>query len=197
MARRSIAQETEIVAANLAGRSIVLVGLMGAGKSTVGRRLAQRLNISFVDADTAIEEAAGMSIPEIFAGHGEPYFREGERRVITRLLEDGQQVLATGGGAFMNEQTRSAIAARGISVWLKADLPLLMKRVSRRTDRPLLLNDDPEGVMRKLMETRYPIYGQSDVVIESRDVSHNVIVNDVIRALSSHLDPAHLRKGAK
>ena len=197
MARRSIAQDTEIVAASLAGRSLVLVGLMGAGKSTVGRRLAQRLNIDFVDADTAIEEAAGMSIPEIFASHGEDYFREGERRVITRILEDGQQVLATGGGAFMNEQTRASIAARGISVWLKADLPLLMKRVSRRNDRPLLLNDDPEGVMRKLMETRYPVYGLSDVVIESRDVSHNVIVNDVIRALSAHLDPAHLRKGTK
>jgi shikimate kinase len=197
MARRSIAQETEIVAANLAGRSLVLVGLMGAGKSTVGRRLAQRLNMNFVDADAAIEEAAGMSIPEIFASHGEAYFREGERRVITRILEDGQQVLATGGGAFMNEQTRASIAAHGISVWLKANLPLLMKRVSRRADRPLLLNDDPESVMRKLMDTRYPVYATSNVVIESRDVSHNVIVNDVIRALSAYLDPTHPRKGAK
>ena len=197
MARRSIAQETEIVAANLAGRSLVLVGLMGAGKSTVGRRLAQRLNMNFVDADAAIEEAAGMSIPEIFASHGEAYFREGERRVITRILEDGQQVLATGGGAFMNEQTRASIAAHGISVWLKANLPLLMKRVSRRADRPLLLNDDPESVMRKLMDTRYPVYATSNVVIESHDVSHNVIVNDVIRALSAYLDPTHPRKGAK
>ena len=197
MARRSIAQETEIVAANLAGRSLVLVGLMGAGKSTVGRRLAQRLNMNFVDADAAIEEAAGMSIPEIFASHGEAYVREGERRVITRILEDGQQVLATGGGAFMNEQTRASIAAHGISVWLKANLPLLMKRVSRRADRPLLLNDDPESVMRKLMDTRYPVYATSNVVIESRDVSHNVIVNDVIRALSAYLDPTHPRKGAK
>ena len=197
MARRSIAQETEIVAANLAGRSLVLVGLMGAGKSTVGRRLAQRLNMNFVDADAAIEEAAGMSIPEIFASHGEAYFREGERRVITRILEDGQQVLATGGGAFMNEQTRASIAAHGISVWLKANLPLLMKRVSRRADRPLLLNDDPESVMRKLMDSRYPVYATSNVVIESRDVSHNVIVNDVIRALSAYLDPTHPRKGAK
>ena len=197
MARRSIAQETEIEAANLAGRSLVLVGLMGAGKSTVGRRLAQRLNMNFVDADAAIEEAAGMSIPEIFASHGEAYFREGERRVITRILEDGQQVLATGGGAFMNEQTRASIAAHGISVWLKANLPLLMKRVSRRADRPLLLNDDPESVMRKLMDTRYPVYATSNVVIESRDVSHNVIVNDVIRALSAYLDPTHPRKGAK
>ena len=197
MARRSIAQETEIVAANLAGRSLVLVGLMGAGKSTVGRRLAQRLNMNFVDADAAIEEAAGMSIPEIFASHGEAYFREGERRVITRILEDGQQVLATGGGAFMNEQTRASIAAHGISVWLKANLPLLMKRVSRRADRPLLLNDDPESVMRKLMDTRYPVYATSNVVIESRDVSHNVIVNDVIRALSAYLGPTHPRKGAK
>ena len=197
MARRSIAQETEIVAANLAGRSLVLVGLMGAGKSTVGRRLAQRLNMNFVDADAAIEEAAGMSIPEIFASHGEAYFREGERRVITRILEDGQQVLATGGGAFMNEQTRASIAAHGISVWLKANLPRLMKRVSRRAERPLLLNDDPESVMRKLMDTRYPVYATSNVVIESRDVSHNVIVNDVIRALSAYLDPTHPRKGAK
>lgn len=197
MAKRPIAQETQIVTANLAGRSIVLVGLMGAGKSTVGRRLAQRLNVGFVDADTAIEEAAGMTIPEIFTIHGEAYFREGERRVITRILEDGQQVLATGGGAFMNDQTRAGIAAKGISIWLKADLPLLMKRVSRRSDRPLLLNDDPEGVMKKLMDTRYPIYATADIVIDSRDVSHNVIVNDVIRALSTFLDPRLADKGAK
>jgi shikimate kinase len=187
MARRSIAQDTELITARLAGRSVVLVGLMGAGKSTVGRRLAQRLKLHFVDADTAIEEAAGMTIPDIFALHGEAYFREGERRVIVRLLEEGQQVLATGGGAFMNEQTQQAIASRGISIWLKADLALLMKRVSRRSDRPLLQDSDPEGIMRTLIEKRYPIYAQSAITVQSRDVSLNVIVNDVIRALASHL----------
>lgn len=186
MARRSIAQETETVAKGLAGRSLVLVGLMGAGKSTVGRRLAQRLKLSFVDADTAIEEAAGMTIPEIFERHGEEYFREGERRVIARLLEEGQHVLATGGGAFMNETTRDNIRKAGVSVWLKAGLPLLMKRVSRRSDRPLLQADDPEAVMSRLMDQRYPIYAQADVCVESREVSHTVMVNDVIRALAAH-----------
>lgn len=197
MARRSIAQEAGIVSAHLAGRSVVLVGLMGAGKSTVGRRLSQRLGLEFVDADAAIEEAAGMSIPDIFATHGEEYFREGERRVIARLMEDGQIVLATGGGAFMNGQTRQAIARRGVSVWLKADLDLLMKRVSRRSDRPLLKNDDPEAVMRALMDKRYPIYAEADITIESRDVSHNVIVGDVIRALSSHLQAESAAKEKK
>jgi shikimate kinase len=187
MAKCSIAQETEWVIQNLAGRSLVLVGLMGAGKSTVGRRLAQRLGLSFVDADTAIEEAASMPIAEIFASHGEAYFREGERRVIARILEEGQQVLATGGGAYMNETTRENIRNHAYSVWLKAELPVLMQRVGRRSDRPLLKADDPEAVMAKLMAERYPIYAKADVTVESREVSHTIMVNEVIRALAAHL----------
>jgi shikimate kinase len=189
MARRSIAQETEMLSESLGGRSLVLVGLMGAGKSTVGRRLAQRLKLPFIDADSAIEEAAGMKIPEIFAKHGEPYFREGERRVIARILEEGQQVLATGGGAFMNETTRENIRKTAISIWLKAELPVLMERVSMRSNRPLLKTDNPEAVMARLMEERYPIYSLADITVESRDVSHTIMVNEVIRALAAHLCP--------
>jgi shikimate kinase len=190
MARRSAGKDVETVKRLLGRRSIVLVGLMGAGKSTVGRRLAQRLGLPFVDSDAEIETAAGQSIPDIFAEHGEDYFREGEKRVIARLLENGQQVLATGGGAFMNPQTRSNIRAHGISVWLKADLPLLMKRVKRRDDRPLLKADDPEAVMQRLMDARYPVYAEADLTIESRDVAHTVIVADVIRAI------AHMKTAA-
>ena len=171
MARRSIAREAEIVRAHLQDRSIVLVGLMGAGKSSVGRRLAEKLRLPFVDADHEIEAAAGKSIAEIFADHGEHYFREGERRVIARLLGSGAQVLATGGGAYVNEETRARIQERGVSVWLKADLPLLK-------------SDDPEAVMRRLMEQRYPVYGAADVTVESRDVQHGQMVNDVVKALA-------------
>jgi shikimate kinase len=184
MARRSIAREAEAIGQQLGHRPIVLVGLMGAGKTSVGRRLAEKLGIPFVDADHEIEKAAGKTIAEIFADHGEAYFREGERRVIQRLIGNGAQVLATGGGAFMNDETRSRIQESGISVWLKASLPLLMKRVSKRQDRPLLKTEDPEAVMRSLMEMRYPIYGLSDVTVESRDVQHGQMVNDVIRALA-------------
>src|SRR5918998_971990 len=137
----------------LGDRSVVLVGLMGAGKSTVGRRLAARLNMPFKDADAEIEAAAGMSVADIFATHGEPYFREGERRVLARLLQEGPIVLATGGGAFMNPETRARIAEKGISIWLKADLDVLMRRVRKRSNRPLLKNTDPEGSMRRLMAT--------------------------------------------
>ncbi len=172
MARRSIAREAETVRARLQDRSIVLVGLMGAGKSSVGRRLAEKLGLPFVDADHEIEAAAGKSITEIFADHGEAYFREGERRVIARLLDSGAQVLATGGGAFINEETRERIRQSGVSVWLKADLPLLMKRVMKRSDRPLLKSEDPEAVMQQLMEQRYPVYATADVTVESRDVQH-------------------------
>ena len=184
MARRSIAKETETVRQRLGARPIVLVGLMGAGKTSVGRRLAEKLGIPFVDADHEIERAAGKTIKDIFAEHGEPYFREGERRVIQRLIGNGAQVLATGGGAYMNDETRARIQEHGISVWLKASLPLLMKRVSKRQDRPLLQAEDPEGVMRGLMETRYPVYALADVTVESRDVQHGQMVNDVIRALA-------------
>jgi shikimate kinase len=186
MPRRSIAKEVDTVKRSLDGRSIVLVGLMGAGKSTIGRRLAQRLDLSFIDADAEIEQAAGKTVPEIFRDHGETYFRDGERKVIARLLDSGPQVLATGGGAFMNEQTRNNIAHKGISVWLKADISLLMKRVLRRDNRPLLQSEDPEIVMRRLIEERYPVYSRADIIVESRDVPHNSIVSDVIRALAAH-----------
>ena len=184
MARRSIAREAELVRERLGERPIVLVGLMGAGKTSVGRRLADKLGIPFVDADHEIEAAAGKPIKEIFADHGEPYFREGERRVIQRLIGNGAQVLATGGGAYMNDETRARIQEHGISVWLRASLPLLMKRVAKRQDRPLLQADDPEAVMRALMEKRYPVYALADVTVESRDVQHGQMVNDVIRALA-------------
>jgi shikimate kinase len=186
MPRRSIAKDIEAVKRSLNGRSIVLVGLMGAGKSTVGRRLAQKLGLEFIDADSEIERAAGKAVSDIFRDHGEAYFREGERKVIARLLESGPQVLATGGGAFTNEETRQNIARRGISVWLKADIDLLMKRVRRRDNRPLLRAEDPEEIMRQLIAQRYPIYSQADVTVESRDVPHNSIVTDVIRALAAH-----------
>ena len=184
MARRSLAKESETIRQKLDGRAIVLVGLMGAGKTTVGRRLAERLDVPFVDADHEIEQAAGKTIPEIFHDHGEPYFREGERKVIARLLGAGPQVLATGGGAFMNEETRQNVRSGGISIWLRADLPLLMKRVRKRSNRPLLKNDDPEGAMRQLIDARYPVYAQADITVNSRDVAHTAMVGDVIRALA-------------
>src|SRR5919197_3743275 len=151
--------EAAIVAA-LKGRAIVLVGMMGAGKSSIGRRLAQRLEIPFVDADSEIEIAAGMSIEDIFATRGEPEFRAGEARVIARLLEGGTQVIATGGGAFMNVDTRAAIKAKGISVWLKATLEVLSRRVKRRSDRPLLKSADPIETLQRLMDERYPVYAE-------------------------------------
>jgi shikimate kinase len=171
----------------LGTRSIVLIGLMGAGKTAVGRRLANRLDLPFIDADTEIEVAAGASVSEIFAEHGESYFRQGERKVIARLLEGGPQVLATGGGAYMNAETRANIQARGLSVWLKAELKVLLKRVGRRDSRPLLTAGNPEKVMKKLIEGRYPIYEEADVTVESRDVPHEVIVGAVIDALAAKL----------
>ena len=184
MARRSIAKEAETVRERLGIQPIVLVGLMGAGKTSVGRRLAEKLDIPFIDADHEIELAAGKSIAEIFADHGEPYFREGERRVIARLLGGGAKVLATGGGAYINGETRSRIQKEGVSVWLKAPLALLMKRVMKRQDRPLLKTEEPEAVMRGLIDKRYPVYGLADIIVESRDVQHGQMVNDVIRALA-------------
>jgi shikimate kinase len=165
--------------------------MMGAGKSSIGRRLASDLNLPFVDADTEIESAAGMSIPEIFEAHGEPYFRSGEARVIARLLESGPQVLASGGGSFINPHTRALIRARGISVWLKADLDVLLRRIKRRSDRPLLKTDDPEQTLRQLIAQRYPIYAEADVTIYSRDVSHEAIVADIVTALAELLAGAN------
>lgn len=175
------------VRARLGPRSVVLIGLMGAGKSTVGRRLARKLDLPFMDADHEIESAAGMSIPDIFSIYGEEYFRDGERRVIARLLQEGPLVLATGGGAFMNEETRARIAAAGVSIWLKADLDVLMQRVRKRSNRPLLQTPDPEGTMRKLMDARYPIYAQADLTVESHEAPHDRVVADVIGALKAWL----------
>ena len=172
----------------LRARSVVLIGLMGAGKTAVGKRLAGRLELPFTDADSEIEAAAGESISDIFAQHGEPYFRDGEARVIARLLRNGSQVLATGGGAYMNAGTRSNIKANGISVWLKAELPVLLNRVRRRDHRPLLAGKDPQTVMRELMRERYPVYAEADITVVSRDVPHEVIVEEVIEALSAWLD---------
>jgi shikimate kinase len=174
----------------LGNRTIVLVGMMGAGKSSIGRRLASELSLPFVDADTEIEAAASMTIPEIFGVHGEPYFRSGEARVIARLLESGPQVMASGGGAFINPQTRALIRARGISVWLKADLDILLRRIKRRSDRPLLKTDDPERTLQRLIDERYPIYAEADVTIHSRDVSHEAIVADIVAALTERLTGA-------
>ena len=185
MARRSIAKEAALIRQRLGNRPIVLVGLMGAGKTSVGRRLAEKLGLAFVDADHEIETAAGKPIKDIFAEHGEAYFREGERRVIQRLIGNGAQVLATGGGAYMNDETRARIQAAGVSVWLKASLAILMKRVAKRQDRPLLQTEDPEAVMRGLIDKRYPVYALADVTVESRDVQHGQMVNDVIRALAA------------
>jgi len=178
------------LAAALEQRSIVLVGMMGAGKSSIGRRVAARLGIAFVDADVEIEEAAGMSIAEIFAAHGEPYFRAGEARVIARLLDHGPQVLATGGGAFMNEQTRANIRDKGVSVWLKAELDVLTRRLKRRNDRPLLKTADPVATLANLLAERDPIYGEADVMVMSREIAHDLIVGEIIAAVSSKLGVA-------
>jgi shikimate kinase len=178
--------ETAIASA-LGARSVVLVGMMGAGKSSIGRRLAARLGIAFADADVEIEAAHRMGVPEIFASYGEAYFRSGEARVIARLLDGGPQVLATGGGAFMNADTRAAIAAKGISVWLKAEFDVLMRRIRRRHDRPLLKTDDPGETLRRLIGERYPVYAQAELVIQSRDVPHEKIVDEIIAALSARL----------
>lgn len=177
--------ETALTAA-LGRRSIVLIGMMGAGKSSIGRRLAARLGLPFVDADSEIEKAASMTIPEIFAAHGEAYFRAGEARVIARLLEGGPQVLATGGGAFMNPETRAAICAKGISIWLNATFEILMRRVKRRADRPMLAGPDPIEALTRLIEERYPLYAEAELTVESRDVPHETIVGEIISKLCSH-----------
>ena len=182
----------------LGARSIVLIGLMGAGKTAVGRRLAAKLDLPFTDADTEIELAAGQSVSEIFADYGEPYFRKGESRVIARLLlEGGPQVLATGGGAYMDEATRANIKGRGVSIWLRAELPVLLHRVRRRDNRPLLASGDPDKLMRELMKRRYPIYAEADITVESRDVPHELIVADTVEALVRWLDREAKAAGGK
>ena len=184
------------ILARLGRRSIVLIGMMGAGKSSIGRRLAARLNIPFVDADVEIEKAAGMSIADIFARHGEADFRSGEARVIARLLEGGPQVLATGGGAFLNPDTRNAIRTKGVSIWLSADVDVLMRRISkRRNERPLLQTADPAETLRRLLAERQPIYAQADLTMQSREVPHDAIVADIITALVAFLTLAAVPEG--
>jgi len=170
-----------VVVRALGGRSIVLIGMMGAGKSSIGRRLAGRLGIPFIDADTEIESAAGMTIPEIFEKHGEPYFRAGEARVIARLLDNGPQVLATGGGSVMDPQTRALISQKGISIWLKADVDVLLKRTKRRNDRPLVEK------IKDLLPVREPIYAQADIIIQSRDEPHDTIIDEIMGELPKRL----------
>jgi shikimate kinase len=171
----------EAVVTALGNRSIVLVGMMGAGKSSIGRRLAARLGIPFIDADAEIESAAGMTIPEIFDKHGEPYFRAGEARVIARLLDNGPQVLATGGGSLMDAQTRALIGEKGVSIWLKADIDVLLKRTKRRNDRPLAEK------IKDLLPIREPLYAQADIVVQSRDEPHENIVDEIMIQLPRRL----------
>lgn len=185
-----ISTPEETVVSALGKRAIVLVGMMGAGKSTVGRRLATRLALNFVDADTEIEAAAGMSIPDIFATHGEQSFRDGEVRVIARLLEGAPCVIATGGGAWMRADTRERIRARGVSVWLKAEPDVLLRRVKRRSDRPLLQTADPAATIEKLVAERYPVYAEADLTLLSREVPHDRIVDECLAALAAYL-PDH------
>jgi shikimate kinase len=182
----------------LGGRSIVLVGMMGVGKSSIGRRLAARLGIPFVDADTEIEKAAGMSIADIFARHGEADFRSGEARVIARLLDGGLQVLATGGGAVMNADTRAAIKAKAVSIWLSAEFDVLMRRINKRkNDRPMLQTADPAATLRELLVVREPFYAKADLTVQSREVPHDAIVSEIMTALAAFLNaPGSPQQGA-
>jgi shikimate kinase / 3-dehydroquinate synthase len=178
-------EDIDIVKKRLGQRSIVLVGLMGCGKSSIGKRLAFKLGLPFVDADDEIERAAAKTINDIFTDHGEAQFRDGERKVIARLLRSGPQVLATGGGAYMHPETRRCVRENGISIWLRADLPVLMRRVMKRDTRPLLREGNPEAIMRKLIETRYPVYAEADMTVESREEPHDVIVAEILNRLAA------------
>lgn len=177
----------EALRERLGNRSIALVGMPGSGKSSIGRRLAPRLGLRFVDADAEIEAAAGMSIPDMFAKHGETYFRDGEARVIARLIDEGPSVIATGGGALTNAGTRALLRERTVSVWLKADIPVLARRVRRKSDRPLLQGKDPEATLKELLSVREPLYAEADIVITSREGPHEVIVEEIIAALERRL----------
>ncbi|RIK87834.1 MAG: shikimate kinase [Hyphomicrobiales bacterium] len=172
----------------LGDRAIVFVGLMGAGKTAIGRRVAQALALPFVDSDHEIETVSRMSVPELFERYGEPEFRALEQRVIDRLLREGPRVVSTGGGAFMNAATRSAVAERGVSIWLKAEIGLLMERVARNQNRPLLRSADPRAVMEKLMAERYPVYATADITVETRDAGREIIAQETLQALGDHLE---------
>lgn len=185
------------IKSHLKGRALVLVGLMGAGKTTIGRRLAQALDLDFVDADAEIETAAGETIPEIFENHGEAAFRAGEKRVIARLLTKGPHVLATGGGAYMNAQTRENIAQHAVSIWLHADLDVLMDRVGRRGNRPLLNEENPRAVMEKLISERYPIYELADLTVDSVEGTHEHVVEKLLIALNAYLTATPAKETSK
>ena len=177
------------IVSRLGDRSIVLIGMMGVGKSSIGRRLGARLGIPFIDADAEIEKAAGMSIADIFARHGEAAFRSGEARVIARLLNGGPQVLATGGGAVMNPETRALIQKKGVSIWLSAEFELLLRRISKRkAERPMLQTADPAATLRELLAKREPIYTQAHLTVESRDVPHDAVVVEILERLAGFLD---------
>lgn len=171
----------------LGGRSIALVGLMGSGKTTVGRRLASALGLEFRDADAEIEIAAGRSVSDIFAELGEPEFRGGERRVIARLMEQGPMVLATGGGAYMDADTRELLRRTAVTVWLKVEVEVLARRVTKRDTRPLLRGKDPHEVLSAQAEIRYPFYGLADIVVETPDAAHEAAVARILAALEGHL----------
>ena len=172
--------------ATTARRTIVLIGLMGAGKTAIGRRLAARLGVPFVDADAEIEAAAGCSIPEFFDRHGEVAFRDGERRVIARLLNDPPHVLATGGGTFMDPETRKNIAENARSVWLRADLDVLVSRCARRSNRPLLQSGNPRDILANLIDERYPVYAEADIVVDSIDGPHETVVAEIVDQIAAH-----------
>ncbi|HWT30499.1 MAG TPA: shikimate kinase [Propylenella sp.] len=184
-ARQAIAEGEQVdrVLSRLGTKCVVLVGMMGAGKTSIGRRLASALHLPFVDADGEIEKAANQTIPEIFAEYGEAFFRDGERRVVARLLSEGPQVIATGGGAFMSEETRQRCRERGVTIWLKADVSVLLERVRKKGNRPLLDSPDPEAVLRRLLEEREPFYAMADVAIASRDGPHSALVGEIVAAL--------------
>lgn len=183
----SRSDQRRAVLAGLGGRPIVLVGMMGAGKTTVGKRLASQLGLSFVDSDSEIEAAAGMAVSEIFKLHGENEFRAGEARVIARILGQGERVVATGGGVLLKPETRDLIKREGVSVWLKADADLLFERVSRRDTRPLLRTANPRATLEKLIEERYPLYATADVTVTSTEVPHDKVAEQIIAALADFL----------
>lgn len=181
----------------LGARSLVLVGMPGSGKSSVGRRLAQRLGLKFVDADAEIEKAADMAISDIFATYGEPHFRDREAKVIARILEGGPLVVATGGGAFMHPNTRAAIRAQGIAVWLKADFGVLLRRIKRKDDRPLFKDGDHEGTLKRLLKEREPFFAEADIVVVSQESPHEVTVDAILAALERELGEGPAPSAAK
>lgn len=195
MAEESLTDCAATVRDRLGSRAIVFVGLMGAGKTVIGRRLAQMLDLPFVDSDHEIEAVSRMTVAELFERYGEPEFRALEQRVIARLLHEGPCVVSTGGGAFMNARTRQAVARHGVSIWLKADLDLLMERVSRNQNRPLLKSADPRAVMERLMAERYPVYASADLAVETRDARREVIADETLVALRDHLE-GRIEEGA-